>query len=122
MEFPGKNTEMGCHFLFQGIFPTQGTKPFLLCLLNWQADSSPLRHLESPRIIKKIWLYYISYSRKEKVCKNTYKLQRSILYSLHNYTSSVPSPASRNHLSTFSMNLISLCTSYTWNQTMFAFL
>ena len=22
--FPGKNTGVGCHFLFQGIFPTQG--------------------------------------------------------------------------------------------------
>ena len=24
---PGKNTEMGCHALFQGIFPTQGSSP-----------------------------------------------------------------------------------------------
>ena len=24
--FPGKNTGMGCHFLLQGIFPTQGLK------------------------------------------------------------------------------------------------
>ena len=22
---PGKNTEMGCHFLLQGVFPTQGS-------------------------------------------------------------------------------------------------
>ena len=22
-DFPGKNTEVGCHFLLQGIFPTQ---------------------------------------------------------------------------------------------------
>ena len=27
---PGKNTEMGCHALLQGIFPTQGLKPGLL--------------------------------------------------------------------------------------------
>ena len=26
MEFPGKNTRVGCHFL-QGIFPTQGSNP-----------------------------------------------------------------------------------------------
>ena len=26
----GKNTEVGCHFLFQGIFPTQGLNPGLL--------------------------------------------------------------------------------------------
>ena len=27
--FPGKNTGMGCHFLLQGIFPTQGSNPGL---------------------------------------------------------------------------------------------
>ena len=36
---------MGCHFLLQGIFPTQGPNP---CLLNWQADSLPLSHQGSP--------------------------------------------------------------------------
>ena len=25
--FPGKNTSVGCHFLLEGIFPTQGLKP-----------------------------------------------------------------------------------------------
>ena len=39
---PGKNTGMGCHALQQGIFPTQGTKPRLLCLLHWQVGSLPL--------------------------------------------------------------------------------
>ena len=29
---------MGCHFLLQGTFPTQGSNPRLLCLLNWQED------------------------------------------------------------------------------------
>ena len=43
--FPGKNTGMGCHFLLQGIFPTQGSNPHLLHLLHWQADSLPLHHL-----------------------------------------------------------------------------
>ena len=28
--FPGKNTGVGCHFLLQGIFPTQGWNPRLL--------------------------------------------------------------------------------------------
>ena len=27
---PGKNTEVGCHFLLQGVFPTQGLSPSLL--------------------------------------------------------------------------------------------
>ena len=30
MGFPGKNTGVGCHFLLQGIFPTQGLNPGLL--------------------------------------------------------------------------------------------
>ena len=30
---------MGCHFLLQGIFPTQGQNLHLLRLLHWQADS-----------------------------------------------------------------------------------
>ena len=33
--FPGKDTGVGCHFLLQGIFPTQGSNPVL------QADSLP---------------------------------------------------------------------------------
>ena len=44
-EFPGKNTRVGCHFLLQGIFPTQGLNP---CLLHWQAGSLPLSHQGSP--------------------------------------------------------------------------
>ena len=38
----GKNTEVGCHALLQGIFPTQESNPHLLHLLHWQADSFPL--------------------------------------------------------------------------------
>ena len=45
---PGKITEVDHHFLLQGIFPTQGPNPHLLCLLRWQADSLPLCHLGSP--------------------------------------------------------------------------
>ena len=39
---PGKNIGVGCHFLLQGIFLTQGLNPRLLCLLHWQAGSLPL--------------------------------------------------------------------------------
>ena len=39
---PGKNAGAGCHALLQGIFPTQGSDPHLLCLLHWQVDSLPL--------------------------------------------------------------------------------
>ena len=37
--FPGKNTGVDWHFLFQGIFPTQGSNLHLLCLLPWQVNS-----------------------------------------------------------------------------------
>ena len=33
--FPGKNARVGCHFLLQGIFLTQGSN---LRLLHWQAN------------------------------------------------------------------------------------
>ena len=44
-DIPGKNIGAGCHFLLQGLFPTQGLN---LLLLHWQADSLPLSHLGSP--------------------------------------------------------------------------
>ena len=39
-----ENIRLGCHFLLQGIFPTQGSNPSLLSL---QADSLPLIHVEN---------------------------------------------------------------------------
>ena len=49
-DIPGKNTGMGCHFLLQVIFPTQGLN---LRLLKWQASSLPLSHLGV------LWFFYI---------------------------------------------------------------
>ena len=46
----GKNTGVGCHFLLQGISPTQGSSPYLLHLLHWQVNSLPLSHQGSPPI------------------------------------------------------------------------
>ena len=48
MGFPRQGAR--CHFLLQGISPTQGLKPPLLHLLHWQVVSSPLRHLGIPRV------------------------------------------------------------------------
>ena len=42
MGFSWQEYGVGCHFLLQGIFPTQGLN---LCLLNWQVDSLPLSYL-----------------------------------------------------------------------------
>ena len=44
MKFSRKKTRVGCHFLLQWIFLTQGSKSHLL---HWQADSLPLSHLRS---------------------------------------------------------------------------
>ena len=40
---------MGCHFLLQGIFPTQGSNRGLL---HWQLDSLPLSHQGSPNFLE----------------------------------------------------------------------
>ena len=51
MDFPGKNTGVGCHFLFQGILLTQGWNPCPLHLLHWQPGSSPLVPPGKPSLI-----------------------------------------------------------------------
>ena len=48
---PGKNTGVGCHALLQGIFPTQGSNPRLLCLLHWQAGPLPLLPPGKPSLL-----------------------------------------------------------------------
>ena len=40
--FSGKNTEVDCHAILQGIFLNQGLSPCLLCLLHWQVGSFSL--------------------------------------------------------------------------------
>ena len=45
---PGKHTGVGCYFLFQGIFSTQGSNLHLLHLLHCQVEALPLTHLGSP--------------------------------------------------------------------------
>ena len=45
MDSPGKNTGVGCHFLLQGIFLTQGSNQHLL---HWQVGSLLLHRLGSP--------------------------------------------------------------------------
>ena len=47
MGFPRQEYWSGCHFLLQGIFPTQGSNP---CLFHGQADSLALSHQGSPQI------------------------------------------------------------------------
>ena len=49
LSMPGySNTGVGCHFLLQGIFPTQGLNLHLLHLLYWQAESLPRLYFYLP--------------------------------------------------------------------------
>ena len=49
----GKNNGMGCLFLLQRIFLTQGPNSHLL---HWQADSLPPSHLGSPLVLSALFL------------------------------------------------------------------
>ena len=53
-DFPGKSTGVGCHFLLQGIFPTQGLNPGLphcsQMLLLSEPPGKPTLHLK--RLVK----------------------------------------------------------------------
>ena len=52
-DLPDKNTEVGCHSLLQGIFPTQGSNPGLLYC---RQILYCLSHQESPIILE--WIAY----------------------------------------------------------------
>ena len=43
-----KNNGVGCHALLQGIFPTQGSNPHVVCLLHWQVGSLSLAPPRKP--------------------------------------------------------------------------
>ena len=52
---------MGCHFLLQGIVPTQGLNLSLLCLLHWQAGYLPLVPPGKPHETQSLVLYSYLY-------------------------------------------------------------
>ena len=60
MGFSRQEYWSGLHVFLQGVFPTQGSNPHLLCLLHWQAGSLPLvppgkPHAESLCTIAERW-------------------------------------------------------------------
>ena len=68
--FPGKSTGLGCHFLLQEIFPTQGSNPCFLCLLHWQAGSLPLEALStSGKFTSNILQFYSKRKYQQAVLK-----------------------------------------------------
>ena len=78
--YPGKNTEVSCHFLLQGIFPTQGLNLYCMHLLHRQADSLLLSHLGSRyHTVKrfnmnKLWQHY---AKCKKLITEDHKLYDS---------------------------------------------
>ena len=44
-DFPGEKTEVGCHILLHGLFPTHGLNPCLLYIFHGYVNSLSLRHL-----------------------------------------------------------------------------
>ena len=52
-DYASKNTGVSCHFLLQGIFPTQGSNPRLL---HCRQILYRLSHQGSPRSLKLRWL------------------------------------------------------------------
>jgi len=80
--FPGKNTRLGCHFLFQGIFLTQGSNLYLLCLLHWQADSLPLGHLGSRMYILCVCIHTHTHTHTHTCAYINFIL--FILYNIYN--------------------------------------
>ena len=81
--FPGKNTGVDCHFLLQGIFPTQGSNPHLLHLLLWLLYHQC--HLGSP------YLSIITLNvngvnvliKRWSVCMNFFKKMKLYLHEIH---------------------------------------
>ena len=47
-EFSGKNSGVGCQFLTQGIFPSQGSNPCISCLLLYRRILYMLEPSEKP--------------------------------------------------------------------------
>ena len=85
---------MGCHALLQGIFPTQGSNPHLLCLPYWQTSTFPLVLLHLLHYISEkknftsiasfIFLIFFSDSQVHILSKNLLLVSSKILMLLRN--------------------------------------
>ena len=75
----GKNSGVGCHALLQGIFPTQGSNPGLLCLLHCQTGSLPLVPLGKPPKTIHIHMYSSRYVNVICICGYTHLFELSLL-------------------------------------------
>ena len=69
-DFPGKNIGVGCHFLLQEIFPTQGLNPGLPCcmqmLYHLSHQGSPGLKLAGKQVPENLFTKMVSVSRISK--------------------------------------------------------
>ena len=77
-----KDTGVGCHFLLQGIFPTQGQNPCLLHLLHWQVDSLLLYHLSHLGSPNTTYSITLSFSIIKYCIFNNFRLTLNTTYSI----------------------------------------
>ena len=70
---------MGCHFLLQEIFPTQGSTPRLRHLLHWQVSALPLSSLGSTDIhtqvsvlIRILFPFRLLHTTGEELCSSLF--------------------------------------------------
>ena len=91
MELPSQKTGVGWHFLFQGIFPTQGLNPGLL---HWQVDSLPLSHQGSPMLfILCVWQSLSHVRLFETPWTVAHQAPLSMEFSRQEYWSGLPFPS-----------------------------
>ena len=67
-DFPGKNTGVGCHFLLQEIFPTQGLNPGLLhCrqMLHCLSHQGSHNYIQIPGLLLTGW---VTLDKPLKIC------------------------------------------------------
>src|SRR5574337_1312024 len=68
--FPGQNTGVGCHFLLQGIFPTQGLNPGLL---HWRQI---LHHLNHTVLMHETSMCVLSHFSCVQLCETLWTVAR----------------------------------------------
>ena len=123
---PGKNTEMGCHALLQGIFPTQGSNPGLLhcrwILYHWSHYLISKNCFPHPLPKATLFLQYSpSWSVVEwlQKCFNTVSLPFSILFGMWLYNSNQEvksiSPLFEPGLTCQLINEVVLCHFQAWD-------
>ena len=77
--FPGKNTAVGCHFLLQGIFLTQGLNPHLLQASCIAGEFFTTESPGKPEVENQLTIYKITFIMVKLACSNpTIKKRRKV--------------------------------------------